>query len=266
MGEGNSSALVAGVDVGAATSKTVLFREGRLLAYEIMHTGHDVKLAAEKVTETALKKIGLVMSDLAQVVSTGYGRDAVYFSHSVMTEILCHARGAHFMNPDTSAVIDIGGQDSKVIELDKDGNVVDFVMNDKCAAGTGRFLEVMANILELKVEELGPISMTSQDPCRITNTCTIFAESELISLRAEGRRREDLIAGVHKAVASRVAIMARQLRLGETAMFTGGVAKNQGVKLALEQELGLGLVLPEEPQIIGALGAALLAAAAVSNK
>lgn len=252
--------------MGAATSKTVLFREGRLLAYEIKQTGHNVKQAAVKVTETALKKIGQTMSDLVHVVSTGYGRDAVFFSDSAMTEILCHARGAHFINPDTRAVIDIGGQDSKVIEVDKDGNVVDFVMNDKCAAGTGRFLEVMANILELEMNELGPASLTSQDPCRITNTCTVFAESELITLRAEGRGREDLIAGVHKAVASRVALSARQLRIGETVMFTGGVAKNQGVKLALERILKLGLVLPEEPQIIGAIGAALLAETAVSNK
>jgi predicted CoA-substrate-specific enzyme activase len=161
--------------------------------------------------------------------------------------------------PAARTVIDIGGQDSKVIGLREDGTVGDFVMNDKCAAGTGRFLEVMAAVLGLDIEEMGPISLTSDQPCHISSTCTIFAETEMVTLRADGRTREDLVAGIHKAVASRVAVMGRRVGYKEQVVFTGGVARNPGVKNALEAAIGHPILVPEEPQITGALGAALLA-------
>ena len=254
--------IFAGVDVGAATAKTVILADGEILGYAIIPTGHNVRTAAERVTKEAMSRAGVSKSldELEYIISTGYGRKAVYFANKSATEIICHAKGAHFMIPETRAIVDIGGQDSKAIEVDEQGMVKDFVMNDKCAAGTGRFLEVMAEVLEAgSVDNMGPLSLRGQDPCHISSTCTIFAESEVVSLRAEGRSREDLIAGVHRSVASRVGAMAKRLKIRPELIFTGGVAKNIGVKMALEGEFGMDILVPEEPQIIGALGAALLA-------
>jgi predicted CoA-substrate-specific enzyme activase len=200
------------------------------------------------------------MSDLHFIISTGYGRKGVAFANKTSSEIICHAKGVNLLIPRARTVIDIGGQDSKVIGVRGNGTVTDFVMNDKCAAGTGRFLEVMAGVLGLDIEEMGPISLTSREPCLISSTCTIFAETEMVSLRADGRTREDLVAGIHRAVASRVSVMGRTVGYNEEVVFTGGVAKNIGVKESLESIIGLPIIIPEEPQIIGALGAALLAA------
>ena len=253
--------LFAGVDVGAATAKAVILRDGEILGYAIKPVGHDAKLAAHKVTREALDKAGLSISidDLDYVVSTGYARESIEFANKTVTEIICHAKGAHFMIPSTRFIIDMGGQDSKAIEVDPEGNVINFIMNDKCAAGTGRFIEVMAQVLEVgSVDEMGPLALKSNEPCHISSTCTVFAETEVVVLRAEGKDRKDLIAGVHKAVASRIAAMALGLTLRPDAVFTGGVAKNIGVRRFLEEKIGMELLVPDEPQIIGALGAALL--------
>jgi len=256
------SILTAGVDIGAATAKTVILRDGEILAHAIRPTGYDVVRAAATVTEEAINKtgLGIGLGDLKYVVSTGYGRAAIKFANKTFTELMCHAKGAHFLMPSTRFIIDIGGQDSKAIEVDSRGNVVNFAMNDKCAAGTGRFLEVMAHVLEVgSIDNMGPISLTSNDPCEISSTCTIFAETEVVVLRAAGKDRKDLIAGVHKSLTSRVAIMAKAMNIQPTAVFTGGVAKNVGVKKYLEEETGMEFLVPDEPQIIGALGAALFA-------
>jgi len=254
--------LVAGIDVGAATAKAVIVGDDKILGYAIRPTGHDVKLATDRVIKEALEKAGLSASvkALDYVVSTGYARQSIDFANKTVTEIICHAKGAHFVIPSTRFVIDMGGQDSKAIEVDPEGNVTNFVMNDKCAAGTGRFLEIMSQVLEVgSVAEMGPLALQSKEPCRISSTCTVFAETELVVLRAEGKDRKDLIAGVHKAVASRVVAMASSLTFKPDAVFTGGVAKNVGVKKFLEEEIGMEFLVPDEPQIIGALGAALLA-------
>jgi predicted CoA-substrate-specific enzyme activase len=254
--------LVAGVDVGAATAKTVILGDREILGYAIRPAGRDVRLSANKVTLEALGKAGLSTSidDLNYVVSTGYARESIEFANKTVTEIICHARGAHFMIPSTRFIIDIGGQDSKAIEVDPEGNVINFVMNDKCAAGTGRFLEVMAQVLEVEsVAEMGPLALQSKEPCRISSTCTVFAETEVVVLRAGGKDRKDLIAGIHQAVALRVAAMASSLAFRPDAIFTGGVAKNIGVRRFLEERIGAKFLVPDEPQIIGALGAALLA-------
>lgn len=254
--------LVGGIDVGAATAKAVIFRNDRILGYAIMPTGYDVKVAANKVIKEALKKAGLATSVnvLEYVVSTGYARESMDLADKTTTEIICHAKGAHFMIASARFIIDMGGQDSKAIEVDPLGNVTNFVMNSKCAAGTGRFLEVMAQVLEIKsVADMGPLVLESKEPCAITSTCTVFAETEVVVLRAKGKDRNDLLAGVHKAVASRVAIMASSLTLRPDVIFTGGVAKNAGVKKFLEKEMGVELLVPDEPQIIGALGAAVIA-------
>jgi predicted CoA-substrate-specific enzyme activase len=254
-----SEMITAGVDVGAATAKTVIVADGAVLSHAVVSTGDNVARAAEGVTELALEQAGLSRSDLRFVVSTGYGRNGVSFADRAASEIICHAKGVSLLMPAARTVIDIGGQDSKVIGLREDGSVGDFVMNDKCAAGTGRFLEVMAGVLGLEIDEMGPISLTSEHPCPISNTCTIFAETEMVTLRADGRTREDLVAGIHKAVASRVVVMGRRVGYREQVVFTGGVARNQGVKNALESGIGIPIVVPDEPQITGALGAALLA-------
>ena len=259
--------LVAGVDVGAATTKTVIISDGKVAGQDIIPTGDRIVVAAEKVTKLALEKAEMwrdnfdFKADFDYVISTGYGRHGVPFANKAVTEIICHAKGAHFLLPATRTIIDIGGQDSKAIGLDEKGNVSNFVMNDKCAAGTGRFLEVMAQVLGVTIEELGPIALTSKNPCQISSTCTIFAESEMVSLRAEGKLREDLIAGIVRAVSSRVAVMARTVGFRRDIVFTGGVAKNIGVRKALEEEIKMGIIVPEEPQTMGALGAALLAKA-----
>ena len=251
--------ITAGVDVGAATAKTVIVADGEMLSYAVTPTGDSVARAAEGVTAAALELAGLSIADLRFIISTGYGRNGVAFANRAASEIICHARGVNLLIPAARTVIDIGGQDSKVIGIREDGTVSDFVMNDKCAAGTGRFLEVMAGVLGIDIEEMGPISLTSKEPCHISSTCTIFAETEMVSLRAEGRTREDLVAGIHRAVASRVAVMGRTVGYREQVVFTGGVAKNIGVKNSLEDGIGLLILIPEEPQIMGALGAALLA-------
>ena len=251
--------LVAGIDVGAATAKALIMGGGSVLSYFIMPTGASVKQAAEVVFEESLRRAGVQRSNLDYVLATGWGRHGVGFANKTATEIWCHAKGIHFLIPGASSIIDIGGQDSKAINIDDEGDVVNFIMNDKCAAGTGRFCEVMAVILHLKIEDLGEIALSSDKPVSISSTCTVFAETELVAHRAEGESVENLTAGVMQSIAKRVAGMALQIRPTEKAVFTGGVAKNIGVKKFLEKELGLELIVPEEPQITGALGAALVA-------
>jgi predicted CoA-substrate-specific enzyme activase len=252
--------VFAGIDIGAATAKAVIIDNGNIQYSHIIATGDNVKMAASEVVDATLAMARMGMNDLDYIVSTGYGRNAVTFANETSSEIICHAKGAYSVIPRTRVIIDIGGQDSKAIEVDQNGRVTGFVMNDKCAAGTGRFLEVIANVLKVKLEELGPVSLLSSRPCPITSTCTVFAESEIVSLRADGRSREDLIAGVHRAIAYRTKLLMKSaIRLQREVVFTGGVAKNVGVRKALAGELGVEILVPEKPQIIGALGAALLA-------
>jgi predicted CoA-substrate-specific enzyme activase len=250
--------IVAGIDIGAGATKAVILENDRVIASEILLTGHDVEKVAGEVMRKVVKKAGISTDDLQRVVSTGYGRHAIDYADRAVSEIICHARGVNFVLPDTEVIVDIGCQDSKIIRLDHNGNVTDFSMNDKCAAGTGRFLEVMANALGLAINEIGPESGRSENPCHISSTCTVFAESEVITLRARGASRPDLVAGIHQAIAKRVLLMATNLK-GARVVFTGGVAKNSGVQRALEAELGQTLTVPEEPQLTGALGAACIA-------
>jgi predicted CoA-substrate-specific enzyme activase len=263
--EGKNTWIVAGVDIGAATAKAVILNGNKLLSFSILPTGPSVAGAGEMVIKETLRKAGLSMGELEYIISTGYGRRAVPFANKALTEIICHAAGVSSLMPQARTVIDIGGQDSKVIGLDDNGNVTNFAMNDKCAAGTGRFLEVMAGVLGVKIGEMGAVSLLGKDPCQISSTCTVFAETEMVSLRAEGESRENLLAGIHKAMARRVAIMGGPVGFKKEVVFTGGVAKNVGIKKALEDEIGLEILIPEEPQIMGALGAALLAEVELSK-
>lgn len=250
--------LTLGIDIGAATAKAVIMHDSKIIGSCFMPTGYNVKIAIHEVVKRSKEQAGLDDVTFNCIVSTGYGRSAVLFADKQITEILCHARGVNFMIPAARSIIDIGGQDSKVILIDDKGNVLNFIMNDKCAAGTGRFLEVMANVLGIKIEEMGPLALTSKDPCEISSTCTIFAETEMVSLRAQERSREDLLAGIVKAVAWRVALMGTNIGFKREVVFTGGVAKNVGVKAALEKKINMPILTPEEPTLTGAIGAALL--------
>jgi len=252
--------IVAGLDVGSLSTKTVILdQEQRILSYEILLTTGDSRKAAESSLNRALDKANLSKDDIDYVVTTGYGRNNIPFAHKEVTEITAHAKGAHFLFPETRTVLDIGGQDSKVINLDHTGQVVDFAMNDKCAAGTGRFVEVMAHALGLPLESLGEMSKQSLNPAMISSFCTVFAESEIVSLVAEGRPKADIVRGIHEAIAERTYTLLNKVKIIEPITMTGGVAKNNGVVCALEHKLKLALNISEEPQIVGAVGAALIA-------
>jgi predicted CoA-substrate-specific enzyme activase len=255
----SDAVFVAGIDIGAATAKAVVFKENTILSSCVIPTGESVVRSAESVMQKVLDPVNLLLPEIRYIIATGYGRRAVSFAHEVITEISCHAKGVVFQFPDARSVIDIGGQDSKVIEIDETGNIANFSMNDKCAAGTGRFLEVMARVLNADIEDIGGLALKGAKPCQISNTCTVFAESEMVSLRAEGRSREDILAGIHSAMAHRVAIMGKTMGFRSKVIFTGGVAKNIGMKKALEDRIGKEIFVPQSPQIIGALGAAILA-------
>lgn len=257
---------VAGIDIGAGTAKMLILEDDEIDAFAVMPVKGNVAQAAEQVTHAAMEKAGISLETLDYVVSTGYGRNAIPFANKAASEIICHAIGVHFLIPNARTIIDIGAQDSKVIKVNEEGKVIDFGMNDKCAAGTGRFLEVMAQVLGVKLEEMGPLSITSKNLCNISSTCTVFAETEVVSLRAEGKDIEDLIAGIHRAIAMRVITMGSHMKFNHGTVFTGGVAKNIGVKRALEEASGVEILVPAEPQITGALGAALEARAAFNRQ
>ncbi len=250
---------VAGIDVGSLTAEVVIFDQEKIIQSVIMPTGANSRAAAEKAMKEALSGSGLQRSDLEFVVATGYGRISIDFADKRITEITCHGRGAYFIDSSVRTVIDIGGQDSKVILLSENGRVLDFAMNDKCAAGTGRFLEVMAQALEVKLDNLAELSDQARETVSISSMCTVFAESEVVSLIARGLPREDIARGLHQAIADRTAGLVRRVGLEEKVMITGGVAKNGAVVKALNEKLNVKLIVPQEPQIVGALGAALLA-------
>ena len=247
----------AGVDIGSAMTKVVITDEASMLASVTYHTDAEHRRMANKVMEEALAKSGLAFNDISYVIATGYGRMNVPFADGQITELTCHARGLASIFPNVRLGIDVGGQDAKALRI-KDGKLVDFVMNDKCAAGTGRFLEVIAAALGLRVEDLGAISSKARSKVAISNTCTVFAEQEVVSRLTEGAAVENIVAGIHDSIAGRVARMSRRLRIEPDVAFTGGVAKNSGVVRSLEEKLGLKLLVPNEPLLSGALGAALM--------
>jgi len=252
--------IYAGVDVGSLYTKAVIIdRGGELISYSIVRSGGFYEGAAEAAIEEALDSARLKQKDLSYIISTGYGRARVSFSHDHVTEISCHGRGAKWLFPDIHTIIDIGGQDSKVIYVNDEGRPKNFVMNDKCAAGTGRFLEVMAGALEVSLTEMAEISFHSQEEMEVSNMCTVFAESEVISLLAQGSEKADIAAAIFRSIARRVTGLVGKLGLKEPAAMTGGVAKNQGMVRALEEKLRATLLIPPDPQITGAYGAALIA-------
>ncbi len=246
----------AGIDIGSTMTKVAVISNGGIVASHIGPTGPEHRRLANKVMENALVLAGIGFHDVAYVVATGYGRINVPFADKQITEITCHAKGLHSLLPTVKTIIDIGGQDSKGIKL-KDGKVVDFVMNDKCAAGTGRFLEVTADALGISLESLGELSVKAEHVAAISSTCTVYAEQEIVSRLAEGEPLESLIAGIHDAIAARVVGMVNKLKIEPDVAVTGGGAKNRGLVKAIEARLGYHVLLPPEPLLTGAIGAAL---------
>jgi predicted CoA-substrate-specific enzyme activase len=250
---------VVGIDVGSISSKAALIEDGVLRGTLVLPTGYNAGQAGQAVYEALLTRLGLTPDAVDNVVATGYGRSSVGVARRVVTEITCHAAGARFQDPAVRSVIDIGGQDSKVIVLGPEGRVKDFAMNDKCAAGTGRFLEVMARALEVDLDGFGALSLTAVKPAPISSMCTVFAESEVISLIAKGEARANIVAGIHEAVAARVVAMGARIGLTAPVMMTGGVALNAGVVRALESKTGLTIQVSGQAQANGAIGAACIA-------
>jgi predicted CoA-substrate-specific enzyme activase len=249
----------AGIDLGSTMTKVLIVNESdEVCASVIYHTGAEHRRLANRVMEEALKQAGLSFDEISYIIATGYGRINVPFADRQITELTCHARGVVSLLPTVRLAIDIGGQDAKGLKI-VGGKLTDFAMNDRCAAGTGRYLEVIANALGLRVEDLGSISLKSTRKITISSTCTVFAQQEVIMHMSEGIPLEDIVAGIHDAVASRVARMVKRLKVEPDVVFTGGVAKNIGMVKALEENLGCEVFVPEEPLLTGALGAALLA-------
>jgi len=253
-----NEAIVAGVDIGSTMTKVVIWGEKALSTF-IGPTGAEYRLLAHQVVRDALRQARLSFEDLVYVISTGYGRMNVPFADGQITEVTCHARGVFHIFPQARTVIDIGGQDSKAIKLNHEGKMANFAMNDKCAAGTGRFLEVIAESLAMDLKELGDRSLRAETPVKISSICTVFAEQEVMGHLADGRRLEDVLAGLHEGFASRIHSMAEQVKIEPPVVLTGGGAKNVGLRTALARRLGCELLVPPEPLITGALGAALLA-------
>ena len=252
--------LYAGIDIGSLSTETVLIdKNGEVVAANVIATGASSIKASQESYQQALSEAGTTGEQVAFCIATGYGRNKVPFADAKVTEITCHAMGAHVQYPEARTVIDIGGQDSKAIRLDENGSVANFVMNDKCAAGTGRFLEVMARALEVDLAELGPLALRSDDDIKVSSVCTVFAESEVVSLIGDGVATERIAWGICRSVADRTVSLAERVGVNQPVVMTGGVAYNVGVVKALEKRLQVKLVIPENPQIIGALGAAYLA-------
>ncbi len=248
--------IAVGIDIGSVMTKVVAMKNRSAIYSRILKTKPEQKIMSEEIKKEVVEKTGEM---IGRIVGTGYGRRNIPGVDKTITEITCIAKGTNKLFPSVRTVIDVGGQDSKVIKIDENGRVRDFIMNDKCAAGTGRFLEVMASILEMSLDELGNTEISGKAPVSISSTCTVFAESEVISHIASGKEIDEIIAGVHKSIASKIASLAKRVRIEKPVLFTGGVAKNKAMREVLAQELGVEIIVPDEPQIIGAFGAALIA-------
>jgi predicted CoA-substrate-specific enzyme activase len=255
-----SAGYVAGIDSGSTSTDVVIMDKQRnIVSAAIVPTGGGANNSAEHALSDALVKAGLSRSDVSVILKTGYGRDYIADGDDSVTEISCHAKGAHFLSPESRTVIDIGGQDSKAIRIDERGAVLNFAMNDKCAAGTGRFLEMMARALGLTLKQISEIGLEWKEEIIISSMCTVFAESEVVSLVAQNRALEDIVHGLNRSVASKVSALIRRVSPEEGYIMTGGVAKNRGVVNALEEKLETKLFVCEQAQLCGAIGAALFA-------
>ena len=251
--------IVAGIDVGSLSAKAVILEHDKILGSATSTTGEEGAVIARNVLDKALTAANIQFEKLENIVATGYGRKAVPFAHKSKSEMLCHAKGAFWLFPSARTVIDIGAESSKVMRLNENGGVEDFTGNDKCAAGTGIFLDTMAKAMEVPLEEVGELSLQYTNKAQISSMCAVFAESEVVSHVHRGTPRNDILAGIHESIADRIFGMTNRVGINEDVIITGGVAKNIGMVKALEEKLGVSLYVPEDPVIVGALGAALVA-------
>lgn len=251
--------ITMGIDIGSTTSKAALLKDGKeILATDISRIGTGTR-GPKQVFDSVLAKAGIERGDISRIIATGYGRMTFSLAERELSEVSCHGKGANFLVPGVKTVIDIGGQDSKAIQLDGNGNLLNFIMNDKCAAGTGRFLEAMARVLDIQIEEMGELSAKATRPSSISSTCTVFAESEVISRLSNEESVEDILAGIHVSIAKRVASLAMRMGVNDPVVMTGGVAQNSGVVKAMENILGKKIIVPRDCQYAGAIGAAIYA-------
>jgi (R)-2-hydroxyacyl-CoA dehydratese activating ATPase len=250
----------AGIDVGSTQTKGIMLDEKRnIVARALIMTGANVTRAGDNCFKELLNVAKVPREEVAYIVGTGYGRYKVTFGDAQITEISCHARGACYLFPNTKTVIDMGGQDAKGIHVGPDGDVKDFVMNDKCAAGTGRFLGSAAEALLLNLDDIGPLSLKAKNPVRLTTVCTVFVESDIMSYLAQNKKVEDILGGVHSAIAARTISLVRRVGIEPEVTFTGGVSRNIGMVRALEEKLGMPLNVSPDSHYVGALGAAIFA-------
>jgi (R)-2-hydroxyacyl-CoA dehydratese activating ATPase len=249
-----------GCDIGSLTAKAVIIDENEIVSFAVIKAKTRPEISAREVMDIALKKADLKYDNLNKIIGTGYGKELIDFVTGTESEITCHGKGAWSRNKSVKTVIDIGGQDAKAIKIDDEGNIIRYIYNDKCASGTGRFLEVIADALDIELNQMGEVETKSDKELTLSNQCVIFAETEIISLISEGESVSNIIKALHTSVSGRVSSLARSIGIEENVIFTGGVAKNQGVFRALSSSLGVDLLTSDiDPQITGAYGAALIA-------
>ncbi len=248
-----------GIDIGSGTSKGVITKDGELLIYHLLPSGANYRIAAQRLREELLAKVGLIPEDIASTVVTGYGAGSVPFCGREVADLRCCARGISTIFPSVRTVIDMGEQSSQVIRLSEGGQVTDFVVSEKCAAGSGRFLNIIANVLRIDLKDIGPLSLRSKNPVTFTTGCAVFGESEAVSRVAEGISKEDILAGVHKALADKISALIDRVGLEEQCAISGGGGLDVGLIKNVEEKLGIQLLVPPQPQIITALGAAIMA-------
>jgi predicted CoA-substrate-specific enzyme activase len=253
-------AWFVGIDIGSATSKGVIAKDGDLVAHHLLPSGTNYKMAAEKLREELLSEASLSQAEIACTVATGRGANNVLFADRQVADIICCARGINNIFPSVRTVIDVEDQSSQVIRIGEEGRVVNFTASEKCAAGSGRFLQVIANVLRIDPKDIGPLSLKSENPVTFTTGCAVFGETEAISRVAEGNSREDILAGVHKALAEKICALAERLGLEGEYAITGGGGLDIGLIKAIEGKLGIHLLVPPHPQLVTALGAAIIAA------
>ncbi|MFO7962609.1 MAG: acyl-CoA dehydratase activase [Desulfobacterales bacterium] len=251
--------ITGGVDVGSRTTCALILEDNHIVSYSLINTGVQSALTSQRAMEDALTKASLTMEDISFIVGSGYGRFLVPFAHTIVTEIWCHSKGAHWYFPGVRTILDMGGQDCKAIRVDAKGDHINFAMNDKCAAGTGRFLEVMADTLGFRIEDIGELSLQSKHEVKISSTCAVFAKSEVAALVRRKIDKIDILAGLHEAISVRTFNLLKRVKIEKDFVITGGIANNIGVVRRLEEKAGLKAKIPEKPQIVGALGAAILA-------
>ncbi len=258
--------ITAGIDIGSLTGKALILNDKEIIGWSLLPTGPDTSKIAKSAIDKALVQCGISMDDIEYIVSTGYGRVVVPFADKSITEISCHAKGAHWFFPEVRTILDMGGQDCKAISCDENGKVTKFVMNDKCAAGTGRSMEIMAKILGVLLEDLGRLSFESNQPVKINNMCVVFAKSEVIDLLRNDVPKNNIIAGLCQSTSERIGLLMKSVDKKPEFAITGGIAKNIGIVRRIEEKLGMTSNICFEPQIVGALGAAIFARERLERK